>query len=95
MLFVIYATDKKNSLALRQTTRATHLAYMSNFDTRVGGPLLDEDGNMAGSMIVLEAEDLAAAKEFAANDPYRIAGLFESVHVTGFKAAIWPDTTAK
>lgn len=36
---------------------------------------------MLGSMIVIEAVDAAAARTFAANDPYALAGLFQNVEI--------------
>lgn len=90
MLFVIHAKDKPNSLDIRKATRDAHLAYMADFDTPVGGPMLDADGNMCGSCIILDVEDRAAADAFVAGDPYGKAGLFESVDVHEFMRVSWP-----
>ena len=90
MLFVIHAKDKPDSLELRQATRPAHVEYLSTFDTPVGGPLLDENGNMCGSCIILEAPDRAAAEAFVAGDPYGQAGLFESVELHEFMKVSWP-----
>ncbi len=90
MLFLIHAEDKPDSVELRMVTRPTHLEYMAPFDIRVGGPLVNENGDMAGSCLIIEAEDLAAAQSFAENDPYNKAGLFERVSITEFKAITWP-----
>ena len=49
---------------------------------KLGGPWLDEaDGGPLGSMLLIEAKDLAAARALAAEDPYRAAGLFAEVTV--------------
>jgi uncharacterized protein YciI len=86
MLFVITAIDKPNSLALRMATREAHFAYARKTDqVRLGGPFLDADGNMAGSMLILEAADLAAAKTWANDDPYARAGLFAQSDVRPWK----------
>lgn len=90
VLFVLHAIDAPGSAQIRQTTRSDHLEYLSKFDTPVAGPLLDAEGAMAGSCIFLEAADLTAAEQFAANDPYAKAGLFESVSIKEFKKVIWP-----
>ena len=90
MLFVIHAIDRPNSLDLRMATRPAHLEFLSDFDTPVGGPLLDDDGQMCGSCIVLDVPDRAAAEAFVENDPYARAGLFESVQVHEFKKVSWP-----
>ena len=55
---------------------------------RLGGPFLSADGEMAGSMIVIEAADLEAAEAFHAGDPYKRAGLFETSQVTPWKITI-------
>lgn len=90
MLFVIYAIDRPDSLELRKATRAAHLEFLAGFDTPVGGPLLDTDGQMCGSCIVLDVPDRAAAQDFVANDPYAKAGLFESVALHEFMKVSWP-----
>lgn len=92
MLFVIAATDKPNSLELRMATRAAHFDYAKETGAvRLGGPFLDAKGDMAGSMIIIEAADLAAAKAWAANDPYAKAGLFASSDVRPWKATFNPS----
>jgi uncharacterized protein YciI len=40
---------------------------------------------MAGSLIIVEAPDLTAAEKFSQNDPYRCAGLFQSVEIRPFR----------
>jgi uncharacterized protein YciI len=89
-LYVLVCNDKPDSLELRLANRAAHLAYARGFADRlkVAGPLLDEAGNMAGSLLILEAESLEDARAFNLDDPYQKAGLFASVQVTAFKATI-------
>ena len=87
MLFAVYALDKENSLQIRMDTRERHLAYLMNYPLVFAGPLLDEEGNMCGSLIVLEMEDISQVEEFTENDPYAIAGLFESVEIRRFVKA--------
>ncbi len=90
MRFVIHAEDKPDSLDLRVATREQHLAYVAGFELLVTGPLLDAEGNMCGSLLILEADDLAAAEAFAAGDPYRRAGLFARVSVHAWRTGTWP-----
>lgn len=92
MRFVIHAEDHPDSLDLRQATRSTHLEYMNGFDVIVGGPMLDADGKSCGSLVILEAEDLDAARAFAQNDPYNKAGLFDRVNVREFTTVVWPSS---
>lgn len=87
MLFVVTAIDKPNSLALRMATREAHFQYARATGTiRLGGPFLDAKGDMAGSLIIFEAQDLAAAKAWHAQDPYVKAGLFAQSDVRPWKA---------
>ncbi len=84
MLFALICLDKPNSTALRAEVRGTHLAYVEaqRGAVKVAGPFLSDDGQaMIGSLIILEAADMAAARVFAANDPYALAGLFQSVEI--------------
>ncbi|AWM78543.1 YciI family protein [Phenylobacterium parvum] len=89
-LYVLFCNDKPDSLELRLANREAHLAYSRGFADRlkVAGPLLDEAGNMAGSLLILEADSLEEARGFNLGDPYQKAGLFASVQVTAFKASI-------
>jgi len=89
-LFMIAAFDKADSLPLRMATREAHLAYMGarRDAVKLGGPMLDEAGDMAGSLLIVEVADLAAAQALSAADPYRLAGLFERVEVKAFRATL-------
>lgn len=89
MLYALTCEDKPSSEALRKSIRASHLAYIKNFNVRFAGPLLaDDEVTMIGSLIVLESADRAAVDAFAAADPYAQAGLFRSVTIRPFKLAI-------
>lgn len=88
MLFAIICRDKPGHLQTRLDTRTAHLAYIESTGiVKMAGPFL-EDGQMCGSLVVVEAETLQAAQDWAANDPYAGAGLFESVSVTEWKKVI-------
>ncbi|UWR02908.1 YciI family protein [Ruegeria conchae] len=88
MLIALIARDKAGALQTRLDNRAAHLAYID--DTGVvaqAGPLLDGDA-MVGSLVILDVDDLAAAEAWAANDPYALAGLFDSVELIPWKKVI-------
>ncbi|OYW95671.1 MAG: hypothetical protein B7Z13_01095 [Caulobacterales bacterium 32-67-6] len=86
-IFVLMCFDKKNALAERMAVREAHLAYIGEHLERVklAGPLLDEAGEMAGSLILYEAETLAEVEAFNAADPYKTAGVFERVEISAMK----------
>ncbi len=94
MLFVIYCLDKPNSLKIRLANRDKHLAWMNEYEQlKLAGPFLSDDGkSMIGSMLVIEADDLDAAKAWATNDPYAKAGLFQSVTIHPWKHVLGAAT---
>jgi len=82
MLVALIAKDKPGALALRQENRPAHVDYLKSTGVvQQAGPLLDAQGEMAGSLIILDVPDLAAAQAWSAADPYAQAGLFQSVEL--------------
>ena len=67
-MFALILIDKPDSLPLRMATREAHLAYArANLrDMKLGGPLLDETGDMTGSLIILDVPDIEAARAWNA-----------------------------
>jgi uncharacterized protein YciI len=85
-LYVITFMDKPGMLEARVAARDAHLAYLREAGaTRIAGPFLDAEGRMVGSMLVVEAEDEAAARALADNDPYKAAGLFDDCEVRAWR----------
>jgi uncharacterized protein YciI len=89
-LFIISWTDKPGGLPVRMATREAHLAYVASKPgvVRLGGPYLSEGGDMAGSMLIVEAESLEAAQAFHDADPYKAAGLFETSQVRPWRITV-------
>lgn len=88
MLYAVICRDKPGHLQTRLDTRAAHLAYIEATGiVKMAGPFLEE-GQMCGSLVILETDSLEAAQAWAAGDPYAAAGLFESVSVTEWKKVI-------
>ncbi len=84
MLYAVICTDKPNGLALRQANRPEHLDYLEGLGNALvhAGPFLDPvDGTMNGSLIVVEAASLEAARQIVAEDPFARAGLFAVVEI--------------
>lgn len=90
MLFALMCLDKPNALDVRMGAREAHLAYVREWldQVKLAGPLLDDEGRMAGSLLILDVADRAAAEAFNAADPYTLAGLWGSVEIRAFKASI-------
>ncbi|MEQ5828177.1 YciI family protein [Sulfitobacter sp. W002] len=89
MFVALIAHDKADGLPIRQENRPDHLAYLKSSDAVAqAGPLLNAEGGMIGSLIILDVADMAAAEDWAANDPYAKAGLFQSVTLTHWNRVI-------
>lgn len=87
-LFAVICRDKPGALQVRLDTRDAHLAHIRDSGiVAMAGPLM-EDGQMCGSLVVLDTDDLAAAQAWAAGDPYKAAGLFVSVDVIAWNKVI-------
>jgi hypothetical protein len=84
MLYAVICTDKPDSLAIRKANRPDHVEFLQSLGDRLvlAGPFTEPDGQtMNGSLIVIEAASLQAAKDIAAGDPFAKVGLFASVEV--------------
>ena len=89
MLVALIAHDKADHLDVRTQNRAAHLEYIkSSGVVSQAGPFLDESGNMIGSLIVLEVDDFLDAQNWAKDDPYAKAGLFERVQLIRWNKVI-------
>ncbi len=99
MLYIIYQVDKPDAQALRAKTRDEHLAYLDRHkDILVlGGALLaDENDSRLGSVLIVNVPSRAAADAFSESEPFRKAGLFQSVSVTRMRRGQWnPEAAPK
>jgi uncharacterized protein len=86
--FALVCIDKPNSLSVRMGAREAHLAWVRTQPLKLGGPFLDDNGDMAGSLMIIEAPDMEAARAFSAADPYTQAGLWESVAIRPFRVTL-------
>ncbi len=89
MRIALITKDKAGALQTRLDHRDAHLAYIAETGVvDMAGPFLDADGEMCGSLIILEVADMATAQDWADNDPYNKAGLFQSVVLQVWKKVI-------
>jgi uncharacterized protein YciI len=89
MLIALIARDKPGALDVRMATREAHLAYVRETGVvQQAGPLLDGEGAMCGSLLILDVADMGAAEAWAKDDPYAKAGLFASVELIPWKRVI-------
>jgi uncharacterized protein YciI len=85
MLFAVICKDKPGNLQVRLDTRPEHIAFLEGLNGEkklaFAGPFLDAEGKPNGSLVVVEAPDMAGAQALSAADPFAKAGLFESVEI--------------
>ena len=88
-LFVVYRLDRNDGRAaeIRAATRPLHRDYMNQFGPRVrlGGPVLDDNGNGCGGLMVIEADNAQEVEDMVRNDPFEQAGLSELIHIREFR----------
>ena len=83
MQFIIKAYDGANKLDKRMEVRPRHLAGMQQLGHHVicAGGLLDEEGKMKGSVLIVDFENHAALDAYLAGEPYVVEGVWEKVEV--------------
>jgi uncharacterized protein len=90
MLFAMVAHDSPNSVARRMEMRPEHLKHLESLGDalKLAGPFLDDAGAMVGTIMVIEAESLDAARAIYARDPFMKNNLFDSVTIKPWKLTI-------
>ncbi len=89
MRFAIITKDKDGALQTRKDNRDAHLSYIADTGVvELAGPFLNENGDMHGSLVIIDVADRAAAEAWAENDPYAKAGLFQKVRIEEWKKVV-------
>lgn len=98
MLYAIFAQDVSGSLQNRLDARADHLKRLKQLQKEgrliIAGPhpLIDAEdpgpAGFTGSLIVAEFDSLENAQNWAGQDPYIAAGVYEQVTVKPFKKVL-------
>ncbi|MGB1361182.1 MAG: YciI family protein [Alphaproteobacteria bacterium] len=93
MQFIFNGFDKVGHLNTRMENRDNHLAFLktaqdNNIKLLVVGPILNDNGDMAGSTIIMECDNKQIASDWLSNDPYNKAGLFEKTTLFEYKIVI-------
>lgn len=98
MFYAIISEDVSDSLELRKSARAEHLARLHQLKDAgrllLAGPhpITDNEdpgeAGFSGSLVVAEFPSLAEAQRWADADPYVAAGVYERVRVKPFKRVL-------
>ena len=83
MQFMIKAYDGEGMLDRRMAVRPRHLEGMRALGKRVvvAGGLLDDEGKMKGSVLVLDFTSRAELDQYLANEPYILEQVWAKVEV--------------
>lgn len=86
MYFVVIGIDCPDVQAMRVNLRPAHRERLRNpgehpIVVRHGGPLLDSDGYMNGTMLIVEAPSKRSVELFLAEDPYCINNVFQEIKI--------------
>ena len=83
MQFLIKAYDGEGMLEKRIEVRPRHLEGMKALGKQIicAGGLLDDEGKMKGSALVMEFPDRAALEEYLKNEPYVVEGVWQKIEV--------------
>ena len=93
MHYVIHAYDHTDADALdrRMAVRPAHLDYVrelkANGQFVLGGALLDPDGQMIGSMLLLDLQTDEQLAHYLNTDPYIVQGVWDKIDVKPFRQA--------
>lgn len=95
MYYVIFAQDIPDTLEKRLAIRERHLARLTQLQaegrllTAGPNPAIDAENpgeaGFSGSTVIAQFDNLLAAKDWAAQDPYVEAGVYGEVIVKPFK----------
>ncbi len=89
MLVALIARDKPGALDTRKANREAHLAYIESTGVVAqAGPLLNDAGEMCGSLVILDVATFEDAQQWANGDPYAKAELFSAVELIEWKKVI-------
>jgi len=91
--YLIIANDGKDDEALdrRKEVRPLHLAGAKRLKEKnnfvIGGAMLDDDGNMRGSIMIVQFETQDDFQNWYNNEPYITQGVWKTIEVKPFRVA--------
>ena len=90
MKFVITAYDGEGKLPQRMAVRARHFEGIERVKEHVlcAGALLDEEGKMKGSLLVMQYENREQLDAYLAQEPYVVEHVWEKIVVERMNVAV-------
>ncbi len=90
MQFVVKAYDGPGMLEKRMEVRPRHLEGMNKMSRHIicAGGMLDEEGKMKGSVLVLEFDSRAELDAYLAQEPYVLEHVWDRIEVDPMNVVI-------
>ena len=90
MQFMIKALDGEDKLAKRMEVRPRHLEGMEKMRSHIicAGGLLDENGKMKGSVLILDFPSRSELDAYLASEPYVLEQVWEQIDVETMNVVI-------
>ena len=91
--YLITAYDFTDSEALnrRLAARPAHLESIKKYKDSghfiIGGAILDADGRMIGSSLIMAFDTEAELQNWLVQDPYKMQGVWDAIEIKPFRVA--------
>ena len=90
MQFIVKAYDGEGMLDRRMEVRPRHLEGMSKMSKRIicAGGMLDDEGKMKGSVLILEFDSRKELDDYIANEPYVLEKVWDKIEIDTMNVVI-------
>ena len=90
MQFMIIGHDGAGKLDKRMEVRPRHLEGMKKLSEHIicAGGLLDDAGNMKGSVLIMDFDSRKDVDDYIANEPYVVEKVWEKIEVEPMNVVI-------
>ena len=90
MQFIIKAYDGQGMLEKRMEVRPRHLEGMQKLSNHIicAGGLLDEEGKMKGSALIMDFDSRKELDDYIANEPYVVEKVWEKIEIDPINVVI-------
>ncbi len=90
MQFMIKALDGENKLAKRMEVRPRHLEGMEKLRSHIicAGGLLDNEGKMKGSVLILDFPSRDDLDSYLVSEPYVVEQVWEKIEIETMNVVI-------